>query len=253
MYNDIQRASLLKRLSAWLLDAILLACLATGCMAGLSAIFGFDRYNNQLDEAYAHYAQEYDVDFGISNEEYANLTQQELARYDAAFEAMNQDEAMVKAYSMMVNLSMVISSLGILLAFLVLELAIPLWLRNGQTVGKKVFGIALMRNDGVRVTPFMMFARTILGKYTIETMIPVFMILMLLFQILGLTATLVLMAIILLQIGLLFFTRNHTAIHDLLACTVAVDMASQYMFDSPEDRLQYQMRMKAEEAAKADY
>lgn len=250
---DVQRASLTKRLSAWLLDVILLVCLTVGLAALFSSLFGFDRYNAQLDEAYAHYGEVYDVDFNISAEDYEKLTEEDLVRYNAAAEALNKDEKAVKAYSMIINLTMAITALSILFAYALLELAVPLWLRNGQTVGKKVFGIALMRTDGVRVTPFMMFARTVLGKYTLETMIPVLIILMLLFQIIGLTGTIVLVLILILQLGLLFGTRNHSAIHDLLACTVAVDLESQRMFDSPQDRLDYQKRMKAEEASRAKY
>lgn len=253
MNYDVQRASMTKRLSAWLLDAILLACLTVGLAAALSGLFGFDHYSDQLDEAYDYYGQAYDVDFNISAEDYEKLTEEDLARYNAAAEALSKDEAVVKAYSMTVNLTMAITALSILFAYLLLELLVPLLLHNGQTVGKKVFGIALMRTDGVRVTPFMMFVRTVLGKYTLETMIPVLIILMLLFQIVGLTGTVVLALILILQVGLMGFTRNHSAIHDFLACTVAVDMESQLMFNSPQDRLEYQKRLKAEEAARAQY
>ena len=253
MNYDLQKASLTKRLSAWLLDFILLACLVTGFAALFSGLFGYDAYSAELEQAYAHYAEVYGVDFNITTEEFEKLTEEERAQYDAAMEALNEDAGAQKAWSMVVNLSMLITALSILAAYLLLELLVPLLLHNGQTVGKKIFGIALMRTDSVRVTPFMMFVRTVLGKYTLETMVPVLVILMLWCEVMGPVGILVLLALLLLQVGLLFGTRNHSAIHDLIACTVAVDMSSQLMFDSPQSRLEYQMRRNAEEAAKAKY
>ena len=41
-------------------------------------------------------------------------------------------------------------------------------------------------------------------------------------------------------------------LHDLLAQTVAVDMASQLIFDSPEDLLEYKKRLHAEDAEKRE-
>ena len=156
-------------------------------------------------------------------------------------------------YSMVVNLTLIIASFSILAGYLVLEFIVPLWLGNGQTLGKKIFGIALMRQDGVKITPLMLFARTILGKYTLETMIPVLIVIMLLFQMIGLIGTLIIGLILLLQVILLIATRTNSALHDLLACTVAVDMASQMMFDSPEALLEYQKRISAEKANRAEY
>ena len=99
----------------------------------------------------------------------------------------------------------------------------------------------------------MMFVRTVLGKYTLETMIPVLIIIMLLFQMVGLMGTIVIGFILLLQVILLIVTRTNSAIHDMIACTVAVDMASQMIFDSPEALLEYKKRISAELANRAEY
>ncbi len=253
MNNDLQKASMLKRISAYTFDLILLACLVVALAAMLSGVLGFDDYNARMDEAYEKYGQMYDINVSMTMEEYEKLTEAELARYEEALAAMNQDEEVLNTYSMVINLTLVIASVSILLSYLLLELLVPLLFGNGQTLGKKIFGIALMRADGVKVTPFMMFVRTVLGKYTLETMLPVLIIIMLLFQIVGLIGTLILGLFLLLQVILLIATRTNSALHDLLACTVAVDMASQMMFDSPEARLEYQKRINAEKAQKAEY
>ena len=59
--------------------------------------------------------------------------------------------------------------------------------------------------------------------------------------------------LLLLQAILFFGTRNHTPIHDLFAQTITVDMASQLIFDSPEDMLAYKKRISEENAENAKY
>ena len=244
---------MLKRISAYTFDMILLVCLAMVVAMALSGIFGYDEYNARMDAAYDQYGQMYGINVSMTFEEYEKLTPEQLDLYMQALEAINADKEVMHTYSMVVNLTLIIASFSILAGYLVLEFIVPLWLGNGQTLGKKIFGIALMRQDGVKITPLMLFARTILGKYTLETMIPVLIVIMLLFQMIGLIGTLIIGLILLLQVILLIATRTNSALHDLLACTVAVDMASQMMFDSPEALLEYQKRISAEKANRAEY
>lgn len=253
MRFDLQKASLGKRLPAWLLDAILLAVLATAVAALLSFAFGYDSYGAQLQAAYDKYEALYGVDFELSQDAYEKLTEQQIENYQQAYDALNADTEAVHAYNMVLSLTLAIVSLSILLAYVLLEFLVPLWLGNGQTIGKKIFNVALMRTDGVRITPFMLFVRTVLGKYTLETMIPVLILTMLYFGTVGIEGTVVLGLIALMQLVLLFANRTRSVIHDLIACTVAVDNASQMMFDTPEALLDYQKRIHAEEAANSDY
>ena len=253
MNYDIQRASLSRRLPAWLLDIILLVTLATGLMAGLSPVLDMDTHQKALDDVYVRYEQDFGIDFETTPEQFEAMTEEELAKYEAASEALSKDTQAQKTYETLLNLTLITLSGGILGAFLFLEFAIPLWLKNGQTLGKKVFGVALMRKDGVKVTPFMMFVRAILGKFTLETMIPVLLVVAVLFGIMGNEGFLGIVLILFLQVVIAFATRNKTAIHDLLACTVAVDLSSQMIFDSVDAQLEYHKRLHAENAAQADY
>ena len=52
MVADLQKASLWKRMAAWLLDMILIAVLAVGAAAGLSAALGYDAAEARLEEKY---------------------------------------------------------------------------------------------------------------------------------------------------------------------------------------------------------
>lgn len=84
-----------------------------------------------------------------------------------------------------------------------------------------------MRTDSVRVKPIAMLIRTLLGKYTIETMAPLLIIFLILFGSLGTVGLIMLAALALLQIVLIAATHTNSAIHDILAQTVVVDMESQ--------------------------
>ena len=248
MNYDFQRASLMKRVPAWLLDMILLVIVAVGIVAGLAYAVDMDAHSEALDAIYVRYETEYGVDFGITAEEAEKLTEEQLAVYEAANEALSKDPEAQKTYELFVNLTLVVLSGGILGAFLLLEFLVPLWLKNGQTLGKKVFGVALMRKDGIKVTPFMMFARAILGKFTVETMIPLLLIIAAAFGIMGLDGLLFGGLFLLAQVIVTLVTRDKTAIHDLMACTVAVDLSSQMIFDSPEAMEAYHSDIITDEA-----
>ena len=68
MIYDLQKASMLKRISAWLLDIILLAIVAAGFALLFSEFLGFDGYNETLNNAYAKYEQQYGIQFDISHD-----------------------------------------------------------------------------------------------------------------------------------------------------------------------------------------
>ncbi len=253
MKLDLQKASLWKRISAGMFDGILLAVLAVGFGLLLSTLLGYDNYNQTVTDAYAKYESQYGIVFDISPEQFSAMTPAELDNYNAAYAALTADDSAMHAYNMVVSLSLMIGSIGILLSFLVLEFLIPLAFKNGQTLGKKTFGVGVMRIDGVQITPLQLFVRTFLGKYTLETMIPVLVIMMIFFGIVGLPGTLLLLALAIAQIVILIVTRSNSLIHDLLAGTVTVDFASQMIFRTTDDLIAHKKRVAAEESRRQIY
>ena len=195
--------------------------------------------------------------FDISWEKYEALSTEERILYDfqysVAYKALTTNEDVLYTYNLVINMTLLITTASILIAYVITEFILPIIFRNGQTVGKKIFGIALIRTDGVRINNMMLFVRTVLGKFTIETMIPVYIIIMLMFNSIGVVGTIVLGLILLLQIILLATTKNRTPIHDILAGTVAVDASSQMIFDTEEDLIKYKNRLHEEAVAKAEY
>ena len=94
---------------------------------------------------------------------------------------------------------------------------------------------------------------TVLGKFTVETMIPVLLIVMIYFGTMGIVATAIIAAIGIVQLGLFFATKNRSQIHDLISGTVAIDIASQMIFSTPEELLEYKKRIHEEAAQRAEY
>jgi uncharacterized RDD family membrane protein YckC len=253
MISDVQRASVFKRISAGIFDFIITSTLIVAITLLLSAILGYDGYKTRLDGFYAKYEEQFEIKFDMTEEERAAMTDDDRKRYDEAYEALISDSDAMYTYNMIISLTLLITSIGILFGILITEFILPLIFGNGQTLGKKIFGVGLMRTDGVKVSTVMMFVRAILGKYTLETMIPVLIVLMLIFNMIGIEGTVVLGGILLLQLILICATKNRTLVHDLLAYTVAVDVASQRIFESPEALLEYKKRIHAEQAEKSTY
>lgn len=253
MKFDLQKASMLKRISAWLLDFVLLVIIIAGAASAISAITGFDDYNVEMEEHYARYEEAYGVTFNITEDEYNAMTEEERANYDDAYQALIDDDEAMHCYGMIVSLTLVSVTLSILAGYLVSEFLIPILLKNGQTLGKKVFGIAVIRTNGVKMNNVSLFIRTLLGKYTLETMIPVLVVIMLLFGMTGILGTLLVLALLIAEIVIMIVTKTNSTIHDLLADTVTVDLASQMIFETEEDLLEYKKRMSAENAAQSPY
>ena len=253
MILDLQKASLLKRASAFLLDAILLVVLATGFFYIISVATGYEQHRLVVAEATERISQEYGVTAEMTSKSYEELTEAEIAAINAADKALQSDAAACRAYAMVANLSTLIVSLGLLLAFVLLEFVVPLLFGNGQTLGKKIFVIAVMHIQGVKLGHVALFTRTVLGKYAVETM-P--LALSALYLISGLGSPVFLLigaALLLVQLIVVIVSHENALLHDKMAVTVTVDLASQMIFDTYDQLLEYKKKMHAEKAASQPY
>lgn len=264
MQNDLQKASVWKRIAALLLDAILVVVIATGVLVVLSWATGFDGYRAVYFDRMLAIEEKYNLAdagilkegmhlFDVTEQEFQAFSEENQALYNSAAEEFLKDEKAMNAYGMMSNLLLLFVSIPLLVGVMIVEFVVPLILKNGQTVGKKVFGIAVVRVDSVRITPLQLLVRTLLGKYTIEIMVPALMVLMFLGGFSGLIGPAVILALVVLEIVVFCVTKTNSPIHDLLAGTVAVDMASQRIFESPEELLEYKKKLQADVAADSKY
>ncbi len=251
MIYDLQKASIFKRISAYLFDGVLTVTLAVFLACVISIITGYDGYNNELTELYTKYEDEYGIKFNVAYEEYDTMTEEQLEVYNTAYKAMTSDEAFSYTYGMVINLTLLILSLSLLIAILISEFVVPLFLKNGQTLGKKIFSIGLMRTDGVKINDIMLLIRSLLGKYAIETMVPVLIVIMIYFNSIGIIGGVILLLLFILQAVCFFISGTYSLIHDLLAKTVVVDMATQMIFDTEEQMIKYKAEAAAAQAERA--
>lgn len=251
MIYDLQKASMWKRISAWLFDAILFGILCVGIALLLSGILGYDKQSQICTDVMNEYADKQGINLNIPSELLDAMSEEERTLYNenkqTVMDEASKDERYIKAFSLCISLTTVIISISILVAYLIIEFAIPLLLKNGQTLGKKIFGVAVVRTDGVKVSPFILLIRTLLGKYTVETMIPILVIMLIFWAGVGIIGFIVLALIAILEIAVLCATKTNSAIHDLLAGTVTVDLASQMIFENEQERDEY--KKKADEMA----
>lgn len=267
MIYDLQKASILKRISAFLLDIILMLIAVTGFATLLSHMTdinaNIDNYDKVLKEYEEQFSEnEWNLSIDLSNAiftvdgkelQFADLTEEQQNYINSAYDVVEQDERFLYESQMMFNKTLIIVSISLLLGHLLLEFIVPLILKNGQTIGKKIFSIAVMRVDGVKINSIVLFVRSMLGKYTIETMIPAYLILMHLFNVGTLVTLGVLVIIPIFEIILIVVTKTNSLIHDIISSTVSVDLQSQMIFDSLEAKHEYQLRIHEEEAKNAKY
>ena len=139
MISDLQKANMFKRISAGLFDFITTCIVIVAITLLLSTILGYDNYKTSLDASYAKYEEQYNIKFSMSEEERAAMSEADLKRYDEAYEALIADDEAMYTYNMIINLTLLITSLGIFIGMLITEFIVPLVLGNGQTLGKKIF------------------------------------------------------------------------------------------------------------------
>lgn len=271
---ELRKIGIVKRASALLLDAILLAVLTTGFMFIISLICNYSKEEKLANAYYAEwedfrteyvggvsafygfeYSEDEDGGYTIKTSDGKDTTLDEVMErldksggedaetaeaYRVYLDLMERvpPSKVNRQYRYVYSLLFMMTSLGILLAYLVLEFIIPIILKNGQTIGKKVFAIALVRNDCVKISILSLFARTLLGKFAIETMFPVLLVFLFLFGEMGILAIILFAALAILNITMFFATKNRTPIHDMLAMTVAVDLKLQMIFESEEELVQ---------------
>lgn len=261
MIYDLQKGSLLKRASAFLLDGILLVIIAVGFAFAFSAIFHYNTYSDMYSDGIDRYAQEYGVDFSsvLNQADYDALSEADRAAYDAAVDAMNTDPEILRALNIIVRMIIANVSVSIFLGFMVIEFILPMIFKNGQTPGKRIFGLAVMRTNGVKIRGISLFIRTFLGKYVIETMIPVLIAMLTIFNAIGIMGgpgILGFVMVLLLLIGqivMVAVTKTNSMIHDMVSDCVVVDMASQMIFETEEAMIEYKKAKAAEEAARDPY
>ncbi len=259
MIYDLQKAGSWKRISAFLFDATISIVLVTGIVLLLVWMFGFENYSNTFKAKQEFYAQKYGIDLKMTQEDIDKMTEDEKKDYENRVEQSNKDIARdieaVKAYNMIIYLPLIFVVVGTFVVFILYEFAVPLIFKNGQTLGKKIFGIGVIRTNCVKASNLSLFIRMAFGKFVMETMVPLSITFMTLTGLLSpVVALVVLLGFLILEVAVYLWTkRTRSAIHDLISDTAVVDLSTQLVFDTEQDLINYKKRIHEEEVARAPY
>lgn len=262
MIYDLQKASLWKRISAFLFDIIIFAILAVGIAALMSFALDYDRHMDFIEERKnVHIAMcedkyqemhgercEFDVSIA-----YEEMSEGQKEIYDMVDEALSKDNDLAYTYVLLLNFTLVMTVVSAIISYAILEFAIPMIFKNGQTLGKKIFGIGVIRTNTVKASPLVLFIRMLFGKCTIETLMPVFILIMMFFGIIGIVGPIVLLGLVVLELISVCVTRTNSTIHDLISDTVVVDLTTQMVFESEQALIDYKKKIHEQEVASSPY
>ena len=253
MSVTLQKANFWKRISAFLFDFIVTVMLTFAFATAITAFCNYDKAAANLSGYYTKYEELYGIDFNISEEDYNNLSVEAKAVYEEANTALYKDEGFYDARINVCSLTLLIAGGGLLLATLLWYFVIPLLFGYGRTMGKKIFGLAVVHTNFVKVSKPVLFIRAVVGLFAIETMLPLSMLIMIEFSFMGIVGLITIGLLGLLQIGVMIYTNTNSSIHDLLTDTVVVDFASQHIFDTPDDYMKYTQEEHAKAVENAEY
>ena len=168
MSISIQKANFWKRFSAWMVDVVLTIVLSMAFALGTSSILNYDKLYNE----YITIVTEYEKDFGITlnQEEYDKLSDTDKKAYDAKKlemqTALSKDEKAMKLSASITSLIFTIIGISLFLSVTVAHFILPLLMKDGKTLGKKVFGLAVVRSNAVKLTAPILFTRSLIGLFS---------------------------------------------------------------------------------------
>lgn len=236
---DLQKAPFGKRIFAFLADLIVAGILITGIYLAMSTILDIDGYTKKYDGIRLSYEEKYGVTYDVTEEQYSLMTDAEKDHYRKAVDAMNNDEEANAAIKTAYTLSFLTFASGIILSMLILEFIVPLLMKDGRTLGKRLFGLGVMRTNFTRITPVQLFVRGVIGKGVLEIVLPALIVLFIFSGILGIPGIVLLGAMVIGEIVALIKTDSNSTLHDVLADTAVVDWASQRIFEDEKQRDKY--------------
>ena len=110
---------------------------------------------------------------------------------------------------------------------LIFDLLIPLFSKEGQTIGKHIFGLAVLDKDGYKCKKI---------KFILRYIIYIGVEIILGFITMG--------GVIMISYTMFMFVKNRRCLHDLLVGTIVINKKESFFFDSPIEERYYEERSK---------
>lgn len=245
---DFHKAKPIKRLAAYVIDLILLVAITAGVWYAIYSATDYNACDKEFQSYIDQYAQKHGVDLNIPSNEIQNYPEEVQKKYNEALLDLNDDKQAMSVYAQKAKINLLAAMVGLFAAYVILEVMIPLIFKNGQTVGKKIMGLCVMHKYHVRVGFMQIIYRSILGKYFIETLIPVEMLILKNYGVLGTTASLIMAIIAMTQGFIVLMSQANCGIHDKLFNTVVADFKKQHIFDNWDERFDFEEAYEKEMA-----
>lgn len=116
---------------------------------------------------------------------------------------------------------------ALLIISLIFDLLIPLFSKEGQTIGKHIFGLAILDKDGYKCKKIKLIFRYII-YIGLEVILG--------FITMG--------GLIMISYTMFMFIKNRRCLHDLIVGTVVINKKESFFFDSPAEERYYEERTK---------
>lgn len=232
VYIEPKVAAAHKRFAAFFIDLVVFILLLTGVTWIVGDIAGYNRNAELLEEKYVEHGI-YIVDEKTNEYIFCDTTQKVCQDGWVTF---NKDEEACKYYDKSVELTTLILTISVFVTYAALEFVVPLLFKNGQTIGMFILKIGLVSNDGVRVNHKQMFVRFIIGKYIVATMIPIYGLIFLFFNLYGGLLGLIAFASILgIDLLMTLASPKKAGIANSISSCYACDLDTSMIYDTIEE------------------
>lgn len=223
----IQKASFFKRVVAFIFDMICVMFLFVAVENLVSHPIVNAAYNyEELDHRYEEKLVEHGIGyFDEKDDNKFKLNEIPEGETDYDWTSFRKDEEALYLEGMVSNLNLFKLTLDALLSELIIFCIVPLILKNGQTLGKKLMHLGLISTNEVKVRSWNVFARYAIGIFALETMISFFFFT---FFIIPLP--------LLLTVVFAISSKRGMALHDYIGGTIVIDMNNTVILDTVEER-----------------
>ena len=154
---------------------------------------------------------------------------------DAIMDDLNNVPVVAKAGANYMTLSTLQYVASILIAGILSYIVMPLIFKNGQTVGKKVFGLGLANSDGYKLSNSRLLMRFL--PFAVVDISLFFMILVNLYLVL-----LIVLIIFLVSFALAMSSPKRMSLHDITGRTIVVDLKTSTLFETIDQEEEFVLK-----------
>lgn len=221
----------IKRLAAFLIDIVMILVLFTGVMFVLSEIFDYEGMNAQLEQLYIDTKVKLPDDKGVY--QFCEIKDPSC---EQALKNLYEMDIFYVLFDKVQSFLIYAPIVSIFFPLLILEFILPMIFKNGQTLGMKLFNIALISKNDIKVKPIQVFVRFLFGKFIINGIVPVLGVMYIFISDgAGITGAMLLLLFLIANFACYGVGQNKTFVPDALAGCYPIDTQEQIFFDTVEE------------------